>query len=300
MTPVELVEVGPRDGLQDEPTVLATDVKVGLVRRLAAAGVRRVEATSFAHPRRVPQLADAEALLAGLAGLPADVRLSALVLNDRGLDRAVATGVPEVTTVVLATDSFSLRNQGMDTAAAVAMAQAVTRRAVREDLAAGVTISAAFGCPFEGDVPAARVLELADRLVEAGPCEVVLADTIGTGHPEEVAALVTAVRARTGLAVRGHFHDTCGRGLANALAAVDAGAAALDAALAGTGGCPTTSGTDTGVGRGNLATEQLVRALHPRGHLTGVDVAALDEAALWLRAQLAAAAPVERLVGSPA
>ncbi len=282
---VELVEVSPRDGLQDEAVVLPTAVKLALVRRLVAAGVRRIEATSFAHPSRVPQLADAEAVLAGLADLRG-VRLSALVLNERGLDRAVATGVAEVTTVVLATDTFSRRNQGLSGEDAVAMAAAVTARATAAGLAAGVTVSAAFGCPYEGDVPPARVLELVDRLAAAGPSEVVLADTIGTGHPDEVAALVTAVRERTGLPVRGHFHDTQGRGLTNALAAVDAGASALDASLAGTGGCPTAAGTDSGTGRGNLATETLVAALHARGLGEGLDAGALDDAARWLRREL--------------
>jgi hydroxymethylglutaryl-CoA lyase len=285
--PFELVEVAPRDGLQDHPGFLPTADKVELVRRVLAAGVRRVEVTGFAHPDRVPALADAEAVLAALGDVPDDVRLSALVLNERGLDRALACSVREVTMVVVATDAFSVRNQGMSTADAVAAARRITTRAAGHGVAVGVTVAAAFGCPYEGPVAPGRVLDLVGQLAEAGPCEVVLADTIGTGRPQDVAELVTAVATRTGLPVRGHFHNTHGRALDNALAALDAGAYALDGSLSGLGGCPSAPGSED---RGNLASEAFAAALAQRG-LPGPDPDALAGTARWLRTRLAATTP---------
>ena len=283
LAPVELVEVSPRDGLQDHPCFLPTADKVELVRRVLAAGVRRVEVTGFAHPDRVPALADAEAVLAALGDVQDDVRLSALVLNERGLDRALACSVKEVTMVVLATDSFSLRNQGMSSADAVAAAQRIITRAAGHGVAVGVTVAAAFGCPYEGPVSPGLVLDLVRQLAEAGPSEVVLADTIGAGHPQEVAELVAAIAAGTGLPVRGHFHNTHGRALDNALAALDGGANALDGSLSGLGGCPSAPGSED---RGNLASESFAAALAQRG-LPGPDLAALSETAQWLRTRLA-------------
>jgi hydroxymethylglutaryl-CoA lyase len=287
LAPVELVEVSPRDGLQDHPGFLPTADKVELIRRVVAAGVRRVEVTGFAHRDRVPALSDAEAVLAALVDVPDGVRLSALVLNERGLDRALACPVKEVTMVVLATDAFSLRNQGMTSAAAIAAAQRIIVRAAGHGVAVGVTVAAAFGCAYEGPVAPGLVLDLVRQLAEAGPCELVLADTIGAGHPHEVAELVAAVAAATGLPVRGHFHNTHGRALDNALAALDAGASALDGSLSGLGGCPSAPGSED---RGNLASETFAAALAQRS-LPGPDPAALSETAHWLRTRLAAATP---------
>ncbi len=287
LAPVELVEVSPRDGLQDHPGFLPTADKVELVRRVVAAGVRRVEVTGFAHPDRVPALSDAEAVLAGLVDVPDDVRLSALILNERGLDRALACPVKEVTMVVLATDAFSLRNQGMTSADAVAAARRIIIRGAGHGVAVGVTVAAAFGCPYEGPVAPGLVLDRVRQLAEAGPCELVLADTIGAGNPHEVAELVAAVVDATGLPVRGHFHNTHGRALENALAALDAGASALDGSLSGLGGCPSAPGS---ADRGNLASETFAAALVQRS-LPGPDPAALSETAQWLRTRLAAAAP---------
>lgn len=284
---VELVEVGARDGLQDEPLFLPTEEKAELVRRVIAAGVRRVEVTGFAHPDRVPALADAEALLAALSEVPPHVRLSALVLNERGLDRALRCQVKEITMVVPATDSFSLRNQGMTTADAAAAARRIVGRAAQHGVAAGVTVAAAFGCPYDGSVTPEVVVDLARSLAEAGPSEIVLADTIGEGNPDAVAELVSAVTVTTGLPVRGHFHNTHGRAMDNALAAIDAGATAIDCSLSGLGGCP--SAPDV-ADRGNIASESFAAVLAQRG-IRGPDPEALSAAALWLRTRLLAAAP---------
>ena len=279
---VELVEVGPRDGLQDEPHVLPTEDKAELVRRVIAAGVRRIEATGFAHPDRVPALADAEALLWELRDLPPHVRLSALVLNERGLDRALRCEVREVTMVLPVTDAFSSRNQGTSTADAAAAATRIVGRANAHGVAAGVTLAVAFGCPYEGAVPPERVLDLAARVAAAGASEVVLADTVGVARPDEVADLVAAVTSSTGLPVRGHFHNTHGRAMDNALAAIAAGASAIDGSLSGLGGCPT---APEGADRGNLASETFAAALAMRG-VPGPDAAALSAVASWLRTRL--------------
>ena len=289
---VELVEVGPRDGLQDEPRFLPTAQKAELVRRVIAAGVRRVEATGFARPDRVPALADAEALLATLGDLPPHVRLSALVLNEHGLDRALRCGVREVTMVVLATDTFSLRNQGMPMAEAAAAARRIVGTAARHGIATGVTVAAAFGCPYEGPVARENVVDLACRLAESGPSEIVLADTIGAGRPDEVAELVAAVASSAGLPVRGHFHNTHGRAIDNALAAVDAGVTAIDCSLSGLGGCPS---APEGANRGNIASERFAAVLAERG-IPGPDPTELSAAALWLRGRLLAAVPLHTVV----
>jgi hydroxymethylglutaryl-CoA lyase len=276
---VELVEVSPRDGLQTGD-VVATATKVELIRRAVAAGLRRVEVASFAHPTRVPQMADAETVLAAVADVPDLVRTT-LVLNQRGLDRALAAGVDEVNVVVLATEAFSQRNQGVSVEEAVAAWLAIGRRAEEAGLRAGVTISAAFGCPYEGEVDPRRVLELAERLQEAGPAEISLADTIGCAVPTQVGDLVAAVLDRTGTPVRCHLHDTRNTAVANVVAALSAGATALDASIGGLGGCPFAPRAT-----GNVATEDLVYALERMGVATGVDLDATVGVAAWLEASL--------------
>jgi hydroxymethylglutaryl-CoA lyase len=276
---VELVDVAARDGLQTGP-VVPTEVKVALLRRLAAAGVRRVEAVSFAHPAKVPQMADAEAVLDATRDLTDLVRC-ALVLNERGLDRALAAEADEINVVVVASNTFSQRNQGVSTAEAAAAWAAIGRRAAHEGIRAGVTLSAAFGCPYEGEVDPARVLALAEQLAEAGPCEIALADTIGAAVPTQVADLVAAVSEATGLPLRCHLHDTRNTGVANAIAALQAGAVTIDAAVGGLGGCPFAPRST-----GNTATEDLVWAFERMGVDTGIDLDALVATATWLDAEV--------------
>jgi hydroxymethylglutaryl-CoA lyase len=294
---VTLVEVSPRDGLQNEPTPVSTRDKVELVGRAVAAGLRRVEAVSFVNPDRVPQMADAEAVMAGVPRSPG-VSYSGLVLNARGFDRAVAAGVDEVNVVVVTTDTFCLRNQNRRTADMVEVAADVLAAARERGIAGTVTVAAAFGCPFEGEVPAARVRWVVERLVErvtehtgGVPDEIALADTIGVGVPRQVAELAAAVRDTAPASrLRFHFHNTRNTGYANALAAVEHSADALDASIGGIGGCPFAPNAT-----GNIATEDLVYALHRSGVRTGASLDALTEAAAWLQGPLGA--PVPALLG---
>lgn len=284
---VEVVEVGPRDGLQNEPVVLATDQKVELVRRALAAGLRRVELASFVDPRRVPQMADAEAVLAGVEHLPGLVS-SGLVLNERGALRALATSVVEVNVVVVSTDAFSQRNSGMSTEEAVQMAGRVASLVSAEGRAVCVTLAAAFGCPFSGEVPVERIAALAAAVAVDGVGEVALADTIGVGVPADVRARVAAVRAAVPdhVRLRAHFHNTRNTGYANALAAVEEGLDVLDASTGGIGGCPFAPAAT-----GNIATEDLVYLLDRSGSPTGLDSTALSQTAQWVGEQLGTQVP---------
>lgn len=268
---VQIVEVGPRDGLQDEHRLVSTADKIAYVDAVLRAGVHRVEVASFVDPRRVPQMADAEAVITGLAGRNA--ALIGLVLNGRGMDRALASGIGEINVAVVVTDTFSERNAGMTSDAAATMWADVAARAHAAGVRAGVTLSAAFGCPYEGRVDAARVVTLARRVAEAGPFEISLADTIGAAVPTQTEDLVAAVIAATGLPVRCHLHNSRNTGLANAVGALAGGAAALDASTGGIGGCPFAPGAS-----GNIATEDLVHMLHGMGVATGIDITLLLEA----------------------
>jgi hydroxymethylglutaryl-CoA lyase len=234
--------------------------------------VRRIEAVSFVHPRRVPQMADAEAVAAGLPR--GAVSWIGLVLNERGLDRAIAAGVDEVNVVVVATDTFSSRNQGMSTSAAIGTWSRIASRARAAGLRTTVTVGAAFGCPFEGEVPLDRLRSVVARCAAAGPDELALADTIGVGVPAQVRSLARlAAGEAPGIPLRWHFHNTRNTGYANALTAADlAGEAgvALDASAGGIGGCPFAPDAT-----GNIATEDLLYLLHRSGYRTGVDVSAL-------------------------
>jgi hydroxymethylglutaryl-CoA lyase len=285
MQSVEIVEVAPRDGLQNEDAILSTEAKLDLIGRLVASGVRRVEAVSFANPARVPQMADAEAVCAGLPR--GTVSWIGLVLNERGLDRAIRAEVDEVNVVVVATDTFSRRNQGVSSDEAVAAWGRIAARARAAGLRTTVTVAAAFGCPFEGEVAPERVAEVLDRCVQAQPDEVALADTIGVGVPAGVRALAdVADRVAAGLPLRWHFHNTRNTGYANAIIAVERGAAALDASSGGIGGCPFAPAAT-----GNIATEDLLYLLDRSGVQTGVSVAALLPVAEFLAGQLGAPVP---------
>lgn len=274
---IEFVEVGPRDGLQNEPVLVSTANKVELIRRTIAAGARRIEVASFVNPTKVPQMADAEAVVAAL-GRPEGVTRIGLVLNERGAQRALDAGLDQLGAVAVASDPFGIRNQGQDSGQSVEVAARIFGMARTAGIAAQVTIATAFGCPFAGAVDPAHVVAMARRLAEAGPIEIALADTIGVAVPAEVAALVTAVReAVAPLPVRVHFHNTRGTGIANVWAAVQAGASVVDGSIGGLGGCPFAPGA-----AGNVASEDVIYMLDRSGIATGLDLAGLVEAARWL------------------
>ncbi len=282
---VQIVDVAPRDGLQSDAVTFSTEQKAELVRRIVDAGIDRVEVASFVNPKRVPQMADAEAVLEAVAG-DRRARYIGLVLNERGFDRALAAHTPEVNVVVACTDTFSQRNQGMSTAEAVAAAAAVIARARDASIPCSVTLSASFGCGYEGEVPLERVLDVVTQVAAAGPHEIALADTVGAAVPVRVRELVAATAevlrgAPAPVGLRAHFHNTRNAGLANALAAVEAGVPVIDASLGGIGGCPFAPRAT-----GNIPTEDVVFLLERSGYDTGVDLARLIEASAWLAAQL--------------
>jgi hydroxymethylglutaryl-CoA lyase len=272
--------------LQGEPGVLPTAVKVEFIERAIAAGVRRVEVTSFVNPKRVPQMADAEAVLAALPRRP-DVRYIGLVLNRKGFERAAAAGCNEIGMAVVASDTFNRRNQGVSTDESIAAWLDIAPAALQAGIRPQVTISAAFGCPFEGEVPVARVVEIARRVAEVEPFEIALADTIGVGVPAQVTELVGRVReAVPGIALRCHFHNTRNTGLANAYAAVLAGVRTLDASLGGIGGCPFAPAAT-----GNIPTEDLVYLLERSGYATGISLERAIGTGRWLQEQLGRPVP---------
>lgn len=283
---ISIVEVGARDGLQNEPGVFTTDNKVALISRVLASGVRRLEVASFVNPKRVPQMADAEAVVAALPEL-AGVSYIGLVLNMKGAERALATQVHELGAVVVASDTFGRKNQGQTIAEGIAEAARILAAARAAKRTAQVTISAAFGCPFEGEVPAARVISIAKAMADAGAAEIALADTIGAAVPSQVEDLVGLVAAALpGLSLRAHFHNTRNTGIANAYAAARAGVSTLDASLGGIGGCPFAPKAT-----GNIPTEDLVYMLERSGFATSVNLEALISASRWLEETLGRAVP---------
>ena len=278
---IDIVEVSPRDGLQSDALTLSTEAKLQLIERLIAAGARRIEAASFVNPKRVPQMADADELMARLPR-PAGVSYSGLVLNRRGLERALAAGVDEVNFVVVVTDTFNRRNQGAETSETLAVWSDVAAAARSAGSKVSAVIGAAFGCPFEGEVPVSRLVEVAKRIAEAAPDEISLADTIGVAVPSDVAERFAAVAsAAPGVKLRGHFHNTRNTGLANAYAALQVGVSALDASLGGIGGCPFAPAAT-----GNIPTEDLCYMLSRMGVSTGFNLKRLIEAARWLEIEL--------------
>jgi hydroxymethylglutaryl-CoA lyase len=276
---VEIVEVGARDGLQNEPEVISTENKVALIRRAIAAGVTRIEIASFVNPKRVPQMADAEAVIDQL-GRVAGVTRIGLVLNVRGAERALATSIDELGAVAVASDSFAIRNQGQTSTESITAACEIIARAKAGGRSGQVTISAAFGCPFDGEVAPARVVDMAAALAAARPREIALADTIGVAVPAQVTDLIGRVRAVIGdIPLRAHFHNTRNTGLANAWAAYEAGVQVLDSSLGGLGGCPFAPKAT-----GNIPTEDLAYLLARSGVATGLDLDKLIEAGEWLTA----------------
>ena len=275
---IEFVEVGPRDGLQNEKILISTADKLTLIRRAIDAGARRIEVTSFVNPKKVPQMADAEDVCA-LLPERCDVSYIGLVMNMRGAERAMATGrIDQLGAVVVSTDSFAMANQGQTSADSVSGAVDIIKRANASGLTAQATIAASFGCPFEGEVAENRVVEIAERIADSGTVEIALADTIGVANPAHVSRLVERVRKVIDpLPVRVHFHNTRNTGLANVWAAVLAGASVVDASLGGLGGCPFAPGA-----AGNVPSEDVVYMLERAGIDTGMDLEKLIEASNWL------------------
>jgi len=290
--PIQIVEVGPRDGLQNEKAILDPSVRVELVHRLEAAGARRIEAVSFVHPKYVPQMAGAEEVMAALPRAEGRSRIG-LVLNGKGYDRALGTAVDEVNIAMSATDGFGLKNQGLSVRDQVGMLSDIIagrRNAEGEPGATpalSATISCVWGCPFDGEVSADQVADLVGEIAALGVAEIGLADTIGAGDPWAVTKKVEAARKVSGDAVlRLHFHDTRNTGVANAYAAVEAGIDVLDASVGGIGGCPFAPGAT-----GNVATEDLVYMLERAGYSTGYDLDALIETARWVGERIGRPAP---------
>ncbi len=275
---VEFVEVGPRDGLQNESRLVSTQDKISLIERALAAGVRRIEVASFVNPKKVPQMADGEAVCAALPQRD-DVTYIGLVLNERGAERALATGrINQLGAVVAVSESFAGANQGMSAQATIASAKAIIAMGKDAGITAQVTIATAFGCPFEGEVPEDRVVDFARQLAEAGPVEIAIADTIGVGDPARAHRLVSRVKALIApLPVRVHFHNTRNTALANVWASVIAGAAVVDASIGGLGGCPFAPGA-----AGNVPSEDVVYMLERAGISTGINLDAMIAAGKWL------------------
>ena len=285
---IELVEVGPRDGLQNEPDIIATAVKLELITRMIGYGARRLEVASFVHPQRVPQMADAEGVIAGLPDDP-DCTYIGLVLNKRGVMRALATrekgarGVDQVGCVIVASDTFGRKNQGQTIAEGLAETRDMLRFARAEGMRAQVTISAAFGCPFEGEVKHSTVLAIAEELAIENPEEIALADTIGVGTPFEAGELFGRLGETLGgkIPMRAHFHNTRGTGIANAWEAYKAGVRVFDASLGGLGGCPFAPRAT-----GNIATEDLIYMMARSGVDSGIDLDAAIAANKWFAGEL--------------
>ena len=278
---INIVEVGPRDGLQSESKPIGTAAKVELITRLLAAGIRRLEATAFVHPKKVPQMADAESVMAAVPRI-AGVSYIGLVLNRKGFERAQAAGCQEIGMAVVASDTFSRRNQGMGTEESIQEWLAIAKDAHAAGIKPNIMVSAACGCPFEGEVDPKRVVEIAVRCAEAAPVEVAFADTIGVGVPSQVSELTARLReALPGMPLRAHFHNTRNTGIANAYAAVQAGVVSLDASVGGVGGCPFAPAAT-----GNIPTEDLLYMLERMGIQTGVDLGRMIDTGRWLQDEI--------------
>lgn len=300
---VEILEVGPRDGLQNEKVVFSTADKLHMINGAIDAGVRRIEVASFVHPKRVPQMADAEDVIAGLRDLK-DVTYIGLVLNKRGLLRALATreggkrGIDEAGCVAIASDTFAEKNQGQTMRSSVEITKEMIRLAKSEGMSAQATISASFGCPFEGRIDQATVVAMAEDIAEAEPREIAIADTIGVGSPLRVTELVNKIKERIpGMPLRAHFHNTRNTGLANAWAAYQAGVETLDASVGGLGGCPFAPKAT-----GNIGTEDLLYLLAESDVASNVSLDDMIKLANWVETVLGRVPPamVSQAGGFPA
>jgi hydroxymethylglutaryl-CoA lyase len=300
---VEILEVGPRDGLQNEKVVFSTADKLRMINGSIDAGIRRIEVTSFVHPARVPQMADAEDVIAGLDNRN-DVTYIGLILNKRGLLRALATreggkrGIDEVGCVAIASDTFAEKNQGQTLWSSVEITKDIIKMAQNEGLSVQATISASFGCPFEGRVDQATVVAMAESIAEAGPREIAIADTIGVGSPIRVTELVTKLKEKLpDMPLRAHFHNTRNTGLANAWAAYQAGVTTLDSSVGGLGGCPFAPKAT-----GNIGTEDLLYLLQESDVKTAIDLEKMIKLANWAETILGRVPPamVSQAGGFPA
>lgn len=274
-----ICDVGPRDGLQNDAKVLDPETRAELVNRLAAAGLPRIEAVSFVHPKRVPQMAGAEEVVDAIDRRDGVV-YAGLVLNERGYDRLATTGLDEAHFAFAVSETFNEKNAGSVVEETVAAIERMVKRAHQDGIRATVTLGTSFGCPFEGAIDPDRVLELAGRFVESGADEIVLADTVGVGVPRQVRDLVGRA-TQLGPPIGIHLHNTRSTGFANAYAALEAGATVFDASVGGVGGCPFAPRAT-----GNIATEDLVYLFHGEGVETGIDLEQLIEVAGWLEGVL--------------
>ncbi len=283
---INIIEVGPRDGLQSEPEILSTRSKVEFINRAIEAGVRRLEVASFVHPKKVPQMADAEALLAELP-IQKDVSYIGLIMNERGLDCALTTPVHEIGMVVVATDTYNQRNQGVPTDESIDAWLKIAARAKANGKIANVMISSAFGCPFEGEVSPSRIVDIAKRVAEAEPAELGIADSIGVAVPNQVTELLGMLQEALGeIPLRCHLHNARNIGLANAQAAIDAGAVSIDASIGGIGGCPFAPAAT-----GNIPTDDLLYMLNRSGIKTGISLEKIIATSKWLEQELGRGVP---------
>ena len=278
---VRIVEVGPRDGLQNESAMVATADKIELVDRLSATGLRSIEATSFVSPKWVPQLADAAEVMAGIHRRPG-VSYPVLVPNEQGYERARAAGADEVAVFTAASEAFNRRNINASIDESIERFAPVLARAREDGVRVRGYVSTVLGCPYQGAVPVAEVVRVARRLHALGCYEISLGDTIGVGTPHQAREMLLAVATEVPMpALAVHFHDTYGQALANVAACVEAGVRVADSAVAGTGGCPYAKGAS-----GNVASEDLVYMLRGMGIETGIDLEALADTGRWLASRL--------------
>lgn len=283
---VEIVEVGPRDGLQNETVIVSTQDKVAFIEKAIEAGARRIEIASFVHPKLVPQMADAEDVVKALGEVKGVTRIG-LTLNKRGALRALDCGIDQFGAVCVASDGFGLKNQNQTSAQTVETANEIVRLAKAEGRTAQVTISTAFGCPFDGEVPEDRVYEIARQLTEAQPVEIALADTIGVGTPGQVSRMVSrVVEIVAPIPVRVHFHNTRNMAVANVWAAIGAGASIIDSSIGGIGGCPFAPNAT-----GNVATEDVVYLLNRSRISHGLEIEKLIDTAKWMETVLGKRVP---------
>lgn len=283
---VEIVDVSPRDGLQSQPVLLDTSAKLELIQRLVDSGIRRMEAVSFVNPKRVPQMADAEQVI---QGLPKQDGLTfiGLVLNMRGYERAITTGIDEINCVVVASETFNMRNQGASIDQTMQNVTDICKQAETTNIINGVTVSAAFGCPFEGEIPIGQVINLVERLSGMGYKEIALADTIGVASPSDVSRLLTGInRLNLDIKLRCHFHNTRNTAVANTYVAIQEGVRSFDASCGGVGGCPFAPAAT-----GNVATEDLLYMINRMGMRTNINIDKVIETAQWLEGPLQASVP---------
>ena len=283
---VEIVDVGPRDGIQSQPTLLDTDTKIEFINRLIDAGLRRIEVASFVNPKRVPQMADVDEVVARLPARD-DVAYIGLVLNQRGFERAVASGLSQINCTTVASETFCQKNQGASVEQMTALIRELVAESKQQNIFFGVTIGASFGCPFEGEMDPHHVATMAAELAAMGVDEIAFADTIGVAVPSDITRLISLAKRDVGdTPLRIHLHNTRNTGVANAYAAIEAGVRIIDASCGGVGGCPFAPGAT-----GNVGTEDVLYLLNRMGFETGISIEKIIETAKWLEGPLGAAMP---------